>query len=188
MVRDEPPRILVVENEPTLRELYTDCLRTVPYAVEQASNATEAIRSLDRDRPPPDRLCAVLLAMTLPGAGGVEVLQHLAALGGYLPVVALGACTEQLAAATAAGARETLAQPVELADLLTSVARHCPRSGLTSFGPAVQHALDRLSAATDALQAELAGLEATLRDAGLTGPSRPRAVRGEPQYVLEQPS
>jgi len=66
------------------------------------------------------------------------------------------------------------------------VARHCPQSGLTSFGPDVQHALDRLSAATDALQAELAGLEATLRDAGLTGPDRPRAVRGEPHYVLEQ--
>src|SRR5438067_12152552 len=107
MVRETSPTILVVEDEPMLRELYTDCLRTVPYEVEQASNATEAIRSLDRRRPPPDRLGVDLLAMSLPGAGGVAVLQHLAERGGCVPVVAVGACTAQLAAATAAGARET---------------------------------------------------------------------------------
>src|SRR5262249_12318631 len=150
MVRDQSPTILVVEDEPMLREQYANCLRTVPYAVEQASSATEAICSLDRHRLPPHQLRVVLLAMTLPGDGSVDVLQHLAELGSYVPVVALGVCTEQLAAATAAGAQETLTQPVELADLLTSVARHCPRLGPTTCGPAVQHALERLSAAADA--------------------------------------
>jgi DNA-binding NtrC family response regulator len=186
MVGEKAPTILVVEDQPMLRERYTDSLRTVPYEVEQASNATEAIRSLDRRRPPADRLRVVLLAMTLPGTEGVEVLQHLAELGGYVPVVTVGACTEQLAAATAAGARETLAEPIELADLLSTVARHCPRSRLTSVGPRVEHALDRLAAAADALQAELARLEASPRDAVLSGPGRRHAPRSEPQRVLER--
>ena len=36
MVHKKSPTILVVEDEPMLRELYTDCLRTGPYEVEQA--------------------------------------------------------------------------------------------------------------------------------------------------------
>jgi CheY-like chemotaxis protein len=186
MVREQSPTILVVEDEPMLRELYTDCLRTAAYDVEQASNASEAIRSLDRHRLRPEQLRVVLLAMTLPVAGGVEVLQHVAELGGDVPVVAVGACTEQLAAATAAGARETLAKPVELADLLTSVARHCPRPGLTSVGPEVQHALDRLSAVADALQAEIGCLEIALRDARLSVPGRRHGHGSGPERRLER--
>src|SRR3954447_15191070 len=153
MVRGQSPTILVVEDEPVLRDLYADCLQRAAYEVEQASDSGEAIRSLDRHRPPPYQISVVLLAMTLPVAGGMAVLHHLAELGNRVPVVAVGACAEQLAAARAAGARETVARPVELADLLTLVARHCPRSQSAPFRPTVQHALDRLSASGDALQA-----------------------------------
>src|SRR3954470_24233228 len=119
MVRGQSPTILVVEDEPVERDLYADCLRTAAYDVEQASDSGEAIRSLDRHRPPPDQISVVLLAMTLPVAGGMAVLHHLAELGNRVPVVAVGAGAEQLAAARAAGAWETVARPVELADLLT---------------------------------------------------------------------
>ena len=75
---------------------------------------------------------------------------------------------------------------VELADPLTSAAGHYSRSEHTTHEPAVQRALDRLSAVADALQAELALLEASLRDPAVSEPGPPRPLGAEPHRVPER--
>ena len=62
----------------------------------------------------------------LPKASGVEVLQHLATQGAYVPVVAMSASHARLEAATQAGADATLAKPFDLDALFAMVHRCCP--------------------------------------------------------------
>src|SRR5689334_11738892 len=102
-------------------------LRDEGFRVEEARDGAEAIKALDQYRPPPARLCLVLLDQMLPKADGVEVLQHLAAHGAYVPVVAMSASRTRLKAAAEAGADDTLEKPFDLGKLLEVVERCCPR-------------------------------------------------------------
>jgi CheY-like chemotaxis protein len=117
--------VLVVEDEPPLRELMADVLRDEGYAVEEAEDGAEAIRLLGQHRPGTSAVCVVLLDMMLPEVDGIGVLRHLAAHGTYIPVVAMSASRERLAEAMAAGARTTVPKPFDLDQLLAVVARNC---------------------------------------------------------------
>ena len=121
-----PHTVLVVEDEPPVRELVTDFLRGEGYEVAEASDGAEAIRALATYRPPTGHFCGVLLDMMLPRVDGVGVLLHLAESGVATPVVAMSASGEHLVAAAAAGAKATLAKPFDLDHLLAVVARYCP--------------------------------------------------------------
>src|SRR4051812_25431451 len=55
--------VLVVEDEPAVREMVADFLRDEGYTVEEARDGAEAIRSLDNHCEQSDHLCAVLLDM-----------------------------------------------------------------------------------------------------------------------------
>ena len=91
----------------------------------EARDGGEAIRALEENRPPAGHLCVVLLDMMLPSVDGMSVLHHLAALGAYVPVVAMSASREHLLQAAAAGAQVTVAKPFDLDSLLAVVARNC---------------------------------------------------------------
>jgi CheY-like chemotaxis protein len=121
-----PPRsVLVVEDEPMVRELIADALGGEGYTVVQAADGVEAMRLLEQNRPPPDRLCLVLLDMMMPRVDGCSVLKHLAALDSYVPVVAMSASRQMLAIAASAGALATIPKPFDLDLLLATVARNC---------------------------------------------------------------
>ena len=120
-----PFTVLVVEDEPSVRDLITDALGLEGYDVVQASDGVEAMRLLDANRPPPDRLCLVLLDMMMPRADGNSVLQYLATLNSYVPVVAMSANRQLLATAAAAGAQEILPKPFDIDMLLGVVERNC---------------------------------------------------------------
>src|SRR5918997_768476 len=102
---DHPHTILVVEDEPAVRELVADFLRDEGYTVEEVHDGAEAIRRLDSHRRDADHLCAVLLDMMLPRVDGVGVLRHLATVGAEVPVVAMSASREHLTVALSAGAK-----------------------------------------------------------------------------------
>jgi CheY-like chemotaxis protein len=125
-VPSHPHRVLVVEDEPTVRELVKEVLRDEGVQVEEARDGAEAIRALD-ERSPAVPLCAVLLDMMLPRVDGVRVLQHLAKRHADVPVVAMSASSEHLALAAAAGARTTVAKPFDLDRLLGAVTCYCQR-------------------------------------------------------------
>ncbi len=117
--------ILVVEDEPAVRELVSDFLREEGYAVEEARDGAEAIHRLDSHHHRGDHLCAVLLDMMLPRVDGVGVLRHLAAVDAAVPVVAMSASREHLTAAVAAGARTAVPKPFDLDRLLSAIHHHC---------------------------------------------------------------
>ena len=64
--------------------------------------------------------------MMLPRVDGAAVLRHLTERGEGVPVVAMSASPQHLAAAAASGAQVTLAKPFDLAELLAVVERYCP--------------------------------------------------------------
>jgi CheY-like chemotaxis protein len=114
-----------VEDEPAVRELVADLLRDEGYEVEEARDGAEAIRRLDSHHRRGDHLCAVLLDMMLPRVNGIGVLRHLAEVDDAVPVVAMSASREHLAAAVAAGARTAVAKPFDLDRLLSAMHHHC---------------------------------------------------------------
>jgi two-component system cell cycle sensor histidine kinase/response regulator CckA len=113
--------ILLVDDEPPIRELAADVLREEGYVVLEAQNGLEAVRYIERHGLPAGDLSLVLLDMMLPILDGLGVLQHVSAQRGGLPVIAMSASAQHLAEAEAAGARATLAKPFDLDALLEIV-------------------------------------------------------------------
>ena len=118
--------VLVVEDEPPVRELVAWALQDEGYAVVEAQDGVEAIHALDERLLPAGEVCIVLLDMMLPRADGTAVLRHLTERGEGVPVVAMSASREHLLAAAASGAQVTLAKPFDLDELLAVIERYCP--------------------------------------------------------------
>ena len=116
--------ILVVEDDPAVREFLADALSDQGYRVLQARDGAEAIHALD-GKPPDTGFSLVLLDMMLPVLDGLGVLNHLATQGAVPPVVGMSASSRQLAAAQSTGAQATIAKPFDLYRLLDVVAHHC---------------------------------------------------------------
>ena len=117
--------ILVVEDEPSVRELAVDVLRDEGYDVVEAQDGVEAIRALEQRDPSASELSLMLLDMMLPGMDGLRVLSHVRDLGACLPVVAMSASRSLLATALATGAQAALYKPFDLNDLVGTIAGHC---------------------------------------------------------------
>ena len=64
--------VLVVEDDPTLRELYRSSLRAAGYAVVAVSDGLDALRRVEREAPD-----AVVLDLALPRLGGRDVQKEL---------------------------------------------------------------------------------------------------------------
>jgi len=117
--------ILLVEDDPLLREMLGELLRYEGYQVFEAADGGAAIAALAERRPPPASLGLVILDMMLPVADGVQVLAALAGWGSFVPVVAVSADGHQLRRAADAGADATLPKPYDLDLLLAVVERNC---------------------------------------------------------------
>ena len=117
--------VLVVEDEPPVREFLTDLLRDEGYEVVEARDGAEAIHVIEQRHPPSDSLSLILLDMMLPKIDGLGVLRHLAAMGAFLPVVAMSASDSHLTLAQHTGAQTVVPKPFDLDQLLDAVARYC---------------------------------------------------------------
>ena len=121
------PTILVVEDEPAVRDLVREILRAEGYVVEVARDGVQAVQVLERRAAGDGAPAVVLLDMMLPRLDGVGVLRHLADHGPHVPVIAMSANRLLLDAALGAGACSALPKPFELDDLVTVVEQHCSR-------------------------------------------------------------
>ena len=117
--------VLVVEDDPAVRDLLVSLLRDEGYRVEQAHHGADALHLLEQQGTSPGPLCLVLLDLMMPQLDGLALLQRLANQNSYVPVVAMSASTEHLRAAAAAGAHATLSKPFDIERLLGVVARNC---------------------------------------------------------------
>ncbi|HZS02698.1 MAG TPA: response regulator [Chloroflexota bacterium] len=115
--------ILVVDDEPAIRQFITELLQLEGYTVLTASDGAEALHLLNGGRPADTAYEAVLLDMMLPEVHGLEVLRHLADGNVSVPIVAMSASRRELDAAVEAGADAALEKPFEIDALLDCLQR-----------------------------------------------------------------
>ncbi len=82
-------RGLVVDDEPTVREVVTGYLRRDGHEVAEAGDGTTALELLDHDR-----FDLVVLDMMLPGVNGLDILRRIRSAGD-MPVIMLTARAEE---------------------------------------------------------------------------------------------
>ncbi|MGR9086169.1 MAG: sigma-54-dependent transcriptional regulator [Gammaproteobacteria bacterium] len=123
-----PPRILVVDDEPEIRRLVGEILEDEGYQVSMAENASTA-RDLKKNKNPN----LILLDIWMPDADGITLLKEWVAEDSALcPVVMMSGhgSVEAAVEATRLGAYDFLEKPLSLAKLLLIVERALETSNL----------------------------------------------------------
>ena len=107
-------RILVVDDEPSVRDALDRALRMDGYRVQLAADGTEALDALAHT--PPD---AIVLDVLMPEPNGLEVCRRLRAAGDHTPVLMLTArdAVPDRVAGLDAGADDYLVKPFALEEL-----------------------------------------------------------------------
>jgi excisionase family DNA binding protein len=113
--RTAGPLVLVVDDDPRLREFIRINLELEGYAVREAASAEEGLDALDDQAPD-----LVLLDVMMPGVDGWQMLQRMQEQHGQVPVIMFsGKVDEQSAAdATSRGAKGFIGKPFDPQELI----------------------------------------------------------------------
>ncbi|GAA4238639.1 response regulator transcription factor [Actinomadura meridiana] len=124
-------RILVVDDEPAVRESLVSSLEFEGYQVSDAADGVMALERVGRERPD-----LVVLDVLMPRMDGLTTCRRLRALGGTMPVLMLTArdMVGDRVTGLDAGADDYLAKPFELAELLARVRALLRRASMTVPG------------------------------------------------------
>ncbi|WP_067464770.1 response regulator transcription factor [Actinomadura macra] len=127
-----PARILVVDDEPAVRESLSSSLTFEGYTVVEAADGAMALDRVERE--PPD---LVVLDVLMPRMDGLTTCRRLRALGATMPVLMLTArdMVGDRVTGLDAGADDYLAKPFELDELLARVRALLRRGALAAAGP-----------------------------------------------------
>ena len=122
-------RLLVVDDEPALRETLERALVAEGYAVETAADGVEALTAIERATPD-----AVVLDVLMPRLDGLETTRRLRTSGNNVPVLVLTARDGVLdrVAGLDAGADDYVVKPFALEELLARVRALLRRAGVES--------------------------------------------------------
>jgi DNA-binding response OmpR family regulator len=109
------PRVLVVDDDPSIREALDRALRLEGFGVSTRPDGEGALAAVDET--PPD---VMVLDVMMPGLSGVEVVRRLRGSGHELPICVLSARDElaDRVAGLRAGADDYLVKPFELEELV----------------------------------------------------------------------
>ena len=123
------PRVLVVEDDATVREITRRYLGDAGYAVDEAADGPSALRAARADAPD-----AVVLDVMLPGLSGLEVCRVLRELHPGLPIVMLSALGNEgdRVAGLEFGADDYVTKPFSARELVLRVAAVLRRSIATT--------------------------------------------------------
>jgi signal transduction histidine kinase/FixJ family two-component response regulator/uncharacterized protein YigA (DUF484 family) len=118
------PRLLVVDDRADNRAVLTILLTSVGFSVRTASSGEEAIEAFKSERAD-----VALLDLRMPDMNGLELMRHLRALSGDVPlsviiVSASGALDLSEADAFVAGADDFLHKPFRETELFASIGQH----------------------------------------------------------------
>lgn len=69
----EQNRILIVDDDPNIREVLSVLLGSEGYSVDQAEDGEEALKKVDKDK----NIDLVILDIMMPGMSGVEVCAYI---------------------------------------------------------------------------------------------------------------
>ena len=114
----DPARILVVDDEATIRDMLSGSLRFAGFEVVTAASGAEAVRAATRCRPD-----LILLDVMMPDGDGFDVVRFLRADPGGVPVVFLTARDEvaDRVAGLKLGADDYVTKPFSLDEVLARV-------------------------------------------------------------------
>ncbi|MBK8294186.1 MAG: response regulator transcription factor [Solirubrobacterales bacterium] len=109
------PTVLVVDDDPGIREALDRALRLEGFAVSTSEDGEDAVAAVERDRPH-----VMVLDLGLPGISGIEVIHRLRADGHDLPICVLSARDEiaDRVEGLKAGADDYVVKPFELEELV----------------------------------------------------------------------
>jgi len=121
-------RILVVEDDPAVRNSLSRALRLEGYEAELHEEGGSAIRSLQVGAPD-----AILLDLQLPDVDGLEICRRIRASGDHTPVLMVTArdAVDDRVAGLDAGADDYLVKPFDLAELFARLRALLRRRGPT---------------------------------------------------------
>lgn len=113
-------KILVIDDEPSVRTLIADALADEGHEVILAGSGDQGLAAIQRD--PPD---AVFLDVVMPGTDGIEVLRQIRERDPDLPVIILtGWANEQeIEDLRRLGVADVVQKPVPLRNLTRALAR-----------------------------------------------------------------
>ncbi len=108
------PVALVVDDEPSIRNLFEAFLSLQGYTVRTAADGVEALTQIQQEHP-----SLVLLDNHMPRMTGLELLQHLRSCAPEVPVILMSGLldAEMYESAQRLGARACLQKPIGLPDL-----------------------------------------------------------------------
>ncbi|MBU4336759.1 MAG: response regulator transcription factor [Actinobacteria bacterium] len=115
----DPAHVLVVDDDPGIRELLTSALTFAGYQVQAVGTAVAALDALRDARPD-----LVVLDVVLPDADGLDVLRMVRATGDRTPVLFLSSRDEvaDRVAGLAAGGDDYVTKPFDLAEIAARLA------------------------------------------------------------------
>lgn len=124
LAKDPLRRILVVDDEATIRLALSRFLRTRGFEVDVADSGTAALDVLSRER-----FSLMLCDLRMPGMSGLDVVARALTLDADLGIIMLTAVNDAASAtqALSSGAFDYLTKPVELPDLQAAVERALSR-------------------------------------------------------------
>jgi two-component system response regulator MprA len=137
MVCTMPHHLLVVDDEPALRETLARALTTEGYEVETAPDGVAALAVAARTEPD-----AIVLDVLMPGADGLEVTRRLRSSGRRTPILLLTArdAVDDRVAGLDAGADDYLVKPFALDELLARVRALLRRNAPAETGETLRFA------------------------------------------------
>ncbi len=120
--------VLVVDDEPTVRELLVSQLNFLGFEARNTGDGEVALRTAASDDPP----ALVLLDIEMPGSSGVELLHKIKEISDDIQVVMVSGLRDlaTVRACLRAGAYDYLAKPFELEDLGNTAERALERRRL----------------------------------------------------------
>jgi len=174
-------RLLVVDDEPNIRELLSASLRFAGFEVATAADGQQALAVAEQFRPD-----LLVLDVMMPGLDGFETCRRLRGDGVWLPVLMLTArdAVEDRVRGLDGGADDYLTKPFSLAELVARL-RALVRRGPVER-PAVLEVGDlRLDPATREVRRGDSPIELSAREFGLleTFMRRPGQVFTQPQLL-----
>jgi two-component system OmpR family response regulator len=127
VITETVPRVLVVDDEPSIVDALATSLRYEGFTVDEASTGREALALAQED--PPD---LVILDIMLPGLDGLEVTRRLRADGVNVPILFLTArdTLQDKLAGLRIGADDYVTKPFALAEVIARVQTILRRVGL----------------------------------------------------------
>jgi len=118
--RAEQPeaRLVVVDDEPNIRELLSASLRFAGFHVDTAASGAEAVQVVEKSQPD-----LVVLDVMMPGMDGFEVVRRLRSAGRAMPIMFLTArdATEDKVTGLTLGGDDYVTKPFSLEELLARI-------------------------------------------------------------------